>query len=100
MAIDPATGAADEGALFTYEALPRSTVLVWSLISRNPAHFKVRGEEVRAVSTPDEVAEVVRQADPFLESLGIGGMGTRGMGRLRVLGDRKPDGEEPPGGSR
>jgi CRISPR-associated protein Cmr4 len=38
VAIDPATGAAEEGALFTYEALPRGTVLFWEVTCRNPKH--------------------------------------------------------------
>ena len=41
VAIDPATGAAEEGALFTYEALPRGSVLFWELTCRNPKHFKI-----------------------------------------------------------
>ena len=85
VAIDPATGAAKEGALFTYEALPRSTVFVWELTCRNPPHFKVNQKDVTAVNSPDEVKEVVGCADSYLEHLGIGGMGSRGMGRLRVL---------------
>ncbi len=94
VAIDPATGAAEEGALFTYEALPRGTVLVWEVTCRNPKHFKINGNAVKveknsenekdeAVSI-DTVKKVVTSAHPYLEHLGIGGMGSRGMGRLRV----------------
>lgn len=85
VAIDPATGAAKEGALFTYEALPRSTVLVWEMTCRNPKHFKISGNEVTAVGSPEEVRDVVADAHSYLEHLGIGGMGSRGMGRLRAL---------------
>lgn len=85
VAIDAATGAAEEGALFTYEALPRGSVLYWEVICRNPGHFAIGKEEAAAVTSPTDVHAVVEKAYPYLEALGIGGMGTRGMGRLRVL---------------
>ncbi len=85
VSINPETGAAEEGALFTYEALPRSTVLLWEVTCKNPAHFKVGGGTVDAVKDMDAIFELVTAAHPYLECLGIGGMGTRGMGRLRVL---------------
>ena len=92
VAIDPATGAAEEGALFTYEALPRGTVLSWELTCRNPKHFRV-GENVgqndaKEVDSPEKVKKVIAEAWPYLEHLGIGGMGSRGMGRLRVLNNQ------------
>ncbi len=90
VAIDPETGAAEEGALFTYEALPRATVLVWDVTCKNPTHFKAGGEQVAAVKSPDDVHKVVATAHPYFEHLGIGGMGTRGMGRLRVLTETAP----------
>jgi CRISPR-associated protein Cmr4 len=94
VAIDPATGAAEKGALFTYEALPRGTVLAWEVTCRNPAHFKINGNAVKVeknsenekdeAGSIDTVKKVVTDAHPYLEHLGIGGMGSRGMGRLRV----------------
>ncbi|MFW6114335.1 MAG: type III-B CRISPR module RAMP protein Cmr4 [bacterium] len=85
VSIDPATGTADEGALFTYEAIPRGTVLIWELTCRNPKHFKIGNADVNVVDTPGKVHAVVSEANSYVEHLGIGGMGTRGMGRLRVL---------------
>ena len=85
VAIDPATGAAEEGALFTYEALPRCTVLFWEVTCRNPKHFKINQADVKAVDSPEKVRDVVADAHSYLEHLGIGGMGSRGMGRLRVM---------------
>jgi CRISPR-associated protein Cmr4 len=85
VAINPATGAAEDKALFTYEALPRGTVLVWEVTCRNPKHFKIDTEDVTAVDSPEKVKEIITQAHSYLEHLGIGGMGSRGMGRLRVL---------------
>lgn len=90
VAIDPATGAAQEGALFTYEALPRGTVLTWEVTCRNPKHFKINQNDVKAVESPDKVKDIVAGADSYLEHLGIGGMGSRGMGRLRVLKTKEP----------
>jgi|SRR5690625_1810234 len=87
VAIDPATGAAESGALFTYEAIPRSTILSWELTFRNPAHF-LTGE---SVPTLDEAVGWVRNGEALLAHLGIGGMGTRGLGRVQVL-DSKDEG--------
>ncbi|ACX52051.1 CRISPR-associated RAMP protein, Cmr4 family [Ammonifex degensii KC4] len=85
VSINPETGAAEEHALFSYEALPRTTVLVWEVIAKNPTHFNIGGRPITAVSNPANVYQVATQAHPYLEHLGIGGMGTRGMGRLRVV---------------
>jgi len=85
VSINPATGAAEEGALFSYEALPRGTVLVWEIIAKNPQHFRISGQPITAVASPDDVHQKVAQAHPYLKHLGIGGMGTRGMGRMEVV---------------
>jgi CRISPR-associated protein Cmr4 len=91
VSINPETGAAEEGALFSYEALPRATVLVWDVVCKNPQHFQVAGQKVAAqidgavIQNCEKVFAVVSIAHPYLEHLGIGGMGTRGMGRLRVI---------------
>ena len=84
VAINPATGAAEDGALFTYEAIPRGAVLAWDVTCRDPRHFK-EGRNAPAVTGSQQVHEVVTKAHPLLAALGIGGMGTRGMGRLEVL---------------
>lgn len=85
VSIDPATGAAEDKALFTYEAIPRGTVLAWDVTCRNPKHFKVQSESVSAVTSMAGVFTEVSRAHELLAQLGVGGMGTRGMGRLRVL---------------
>ncbi|BCP98014.1 type III-B CRISPR module RAMP protein Cmr4 [Thermus thermophilus] len=84
VSINPETGAAEEGALFSYEALPRGTVLVWEIIAKNPAYFQISGQRI-AISNPEGVHDVTKKAHPYLEHLGIGGMGTRGMGRVKVV---------------
>jgi CRISPR-associated protein Cmr4 len=91
VSINPETGAAEEGALFSYEALPRATVLVWDVVCKNPKHFKVGEDPISAgidnqtLDDPSKVFKVVEKAHPYIEHLGVGGMGTRGMGRLRVI---------------
>lgn len=84
VAIHPATGAAEEGALFTYEAIPRGAVLVWDVTCRDPRHFTEK-RSAPTVANTQQVHDVVTKAHRLLAALGIGGMGTRGMGRLEVL---------------
>jgi len=76
--IDPSTGAAAEGALFTYEAIPRGTVVGFE-VSVDKAMAKQRDKND---TTVDEIIEAVA---PYIKNLGIGGMGTRGFGRLELL---------------
>jgi CRISPR-associated protein Cmr4 len=89
VSINPETGAAEEGALFSYEAIPRSTVLVWEVICKNPKTYQSENSKPNSVNSVvnsvNDVFKIVTAAHPYLEWLGIGGMGTRGMGRLRVL---------------
>lgn len=95
VSIDPATGAAEDRALFTYEAIPRGTVLAWDITCRNPGHFTVGKDHavVRVFTGMGDVYAKAKQAHELLGHLGIGGMGTRGMGRLKVLNcEQKNDG--------
>ncbi|AZR71956.1 type III-B CRISPR module RAMP protein Cmr4 [Anoxybacter fermentans] len=71
--IDSTTGTAAEGALFTYEAIPRGTVFGFEIIED-----KRRGEK-------NEVDGMIKAAFKYLKLLGVGGMGTRGFGRLEIL---------------
>lgn len=84
VAVNPATGAAEDGALFTYEAIPRGAVLVWDVTCRDPRHFTEK-RSAPTVTNTQQVHDVVANAHPLLAALGVGGMGTRGMGRLEVL---------------
>lgn len=81
VAIEPDTGAAKDGALFTYEAIPRATFLSFdvtvddyrrSFPTQNPGNWQ-------------SVKDVVEAGLELAEYLGIGGMGTRGFGRIRQL---------------
>ncbi len=89
VSIDPQTGAAEEGALFTYEAIPRGTVLEFDITYNSAKIFKIAGKEIKAESNADVgtswVKAQVEKGLRLFEILGIGGMGTRGMGRLKIL---------------
>ncbi len=106
VSIDPKTGAAAQGALFTYEALPRATFLWFDLVEDDyrgafPVTFKKARKEITQQN--GERKEVYRdnEGDPLgttwsrpldvvcaglvvAECLGLGGMGTRGFGRVRL----------------
>lgn len=112
VSIDPTTGAADSGALFTYEAIPRTTWL-WSDVveddyrtngngtSAFPQTSKQckieqneKGEKVYKDNKGSSLGEtwnrpldVVKAGMKLIEYLGVGGMGTRGFGRMRLIGE-------------
>ncbi len=89
VAIDPATGAAESGALFTYEAIPRATIMWFDVVYNDPKYFRVDSNEIK--KNDKELADIdwletnVKLGLKFMESLGVGGMNTRGMGRLKVF---------------
>ena len=102
VSIDPQTGAAAEGALFTYEALPRACVLYFDVVISHPKYYRItrtvekNGKQETETVIPlsdathhegdiDKVRSTVENGLKLFEFLGVGGMNTRGMGRLRVL---------------
>jgi CRISPR-associated protein Cmr4 len=85
VSIDPQTGAAAEKALFTYEALPRASVLCFDVVISDPQFYQINGQQPLNNGGKQKVIDTVRQGLKFFETLGVGGMNTRGMGRLRVL---------------
>lgn len=89
VAIDPATGAAEDGALYTYEAIPRVTVMWFDVVYNNPEYFRINGQEIRKnAETKADVNWIqanVEKGLGYFETLGIGGMNTRGMGRVKIL---------------
>jgi len=82
VAIDPATGAAEDKALFTYEAIPRATILWFDVTYQPPGFFKI-GKE--AITLQLSVKEYVEMGIRYIEALGLGGMNTRGFGRAKWL---------------
>ena len=142
VSINPKTGAAEEGALFTYEAIPRATFLTLEVVlddyrdgdpeyrgifpskenlekrkqkieqelndnNLKPEKRKRLNEELKAINQELQHIErlnieapkkwksplnVVEDGLRMIEWLGVGGMGTRGFGRLAIVG--KPIEEE------
>jgi len=86
VSIDPQTGAALEGALYTYEAIPRSSVFYFEVVVSDPHYYQIAGQEpLKDNGGKATVKATLENGLRLFESLGIGGMSTRGMGRLRVL---------------
>ncbi len=79
--IDSQTGTAVEGALFTYEAIPKGTIL--GIEMAEDSALKNRRNSSISI---DNIISVV---SPYLKLLGIGGMGTRGFGRLELIVNSK-----------
>ena len=133
VSIDPETGAARDKALFTYEAIPRSTILwteiveddflerfpsrkqldewstelkkkeerekifkLWGMdnseengqeILKSIESDKKRFKELGARQQWESPLNVVDTGFDLMEHLGIGGMGTRGFGRIKILAE-------------
>lgn len=85
VSIDPQTGAAADKALFTYEALPRASLLYFEVIVSDPQFYKIGNQTPLQNGGKQKVIETVDKGLALFASLGVGGMNTRGMGRLRVL---------------
>ena len=98
VSINPETGAAKEGALFTYEAIPRGTILWFEIVYLPVDKFECyvaqeNGKEWEKVKLEKHIIPVVKNGLRLFEILGVGGMETRGFGRLKVLnlGNDKKD---------
>jgi len=86
VSIDPQTGAAAEGALYTYEAIPRASVLTFDVVVSDPKFYQIAGEEpLKNKGGTSKVKQTLESGLKLFDSLGVGGMNTRGMGRLKVL---------------
>ena len=89
VSISPETGTAEEGALFTYEAIPRSTFL-WADVVEDDywEKFPKTGQTFKKEKLPhpwNTPIDVVESGLTLCEHLGVGGMGTRGFGRIRLV---------------
>ncbi len=73
--IDDQTGAAKGGHLFTYEAIPRGTVL----------RMEIYIDDRRGNTNYTAVEAMLKDCFAGLKLLGVGGMGTRGFGRIEIL---------------
>ena len=96
VAINPERGAAEDKALFTYEAIPRATFLTVEVVlddyrdGGNNRPF-AKDKTGKGNSLPgdkwDSPLSVVKAGLRMIEWLGVGGMGTRGFGRLTIVGE-------------
>jgi CRISPR-associated protein Cmr4 len=93
VSINPHTGAAEEGALFTYEAIPRAAFLVSDVVEDNfrgnfqmPTQTAQGNDLAGDWSSPLNVAQIGLE---LIDLLGVGGMGTRGFGRMRIVGQEE-----------
>lgn len=110
VSIDPETGAAEERALFTYEAIPRATILWLDAIvdyyrregfpeTEKQCKIEAQEKDGRKIkvysdnqgdplpSKWETSSDVITAGLEWAEHLGIGGMGTRGFGRIRKIGE-------------
>ena len=91
VAIDPERGAVEERALFTYEAIPRGTVFWFDATFQNPKHFPAIPEKIKIKENEEKevnielLTETVKNGLELFEHLGVGGMSSRGFGRLKIL---------------
>ncbi|AIS53302.1 CRISPR subtype III-B-associated RAMP protein Cmr4 [Thermoanaerobacter kivui] len=94
VSIDPITGAAKEGALFTSEAIPRGTIFYGDLRIFNKSAFEGL-DKIKALPDYDKLEDALCDSKHFFETLGIGGMTTRGFGRLKLeIKEKKTNYEE------
>ena len=84
VSIDPITGAAKEGALFTSEAIPRGTILYGNIRIFDKSSFTGIDDKLEPLPSIDNLECALKESKHFFETLGIGGMTTRGFGRLKI----------------
>jgi len=85
VSIDPHTGTASTGALFTVEAMPRGTVLRSQYQVLDPNYFRVPPTNAESKFNQLELCEAVGNGLANIEHLGLGGMNTRGFGRMKIV---------------
>ncbi|WP_456325115.1 RAMP superfamily CRISPR-associated protein [Desulfonauticus submarinus] len=79
VSIDPLTGAAKESALFTSEAIPRGTIFYGEI--RLMDRSSLGSEDLPSLQS---IWQGLKESKDFYKTLGIGGMTTRGFGRMEV----------------
>jgi CRISPR-associated protein Cmr4 len=79
VSIDPNTGAAKQGALFTSEAIPRATILYGNVSIFDRAHAGNIANKYPKIAL---VKDALDTSKKYYQTLGIGGMTTRGFGRM------------------
>lgn len=85
VSIDPETGAAEDRKLFTYEAIPAATLLAFEVdIDRDRCALACDADGKNPVDA-DKALRLLDEALQLCGVLGMGGMCTRGFGRVRFL---------------
>lgn len=100
VAIDPKTGTVDGSKLFSYEAIPRETILFHSVVvddyRRDPKEAH-RGsfKDLKPIDGKnwESPLDVLEAGLDLMKTLGVGGMGTRGFGRLERIPKEISDAE-------
>jgi CRISPR-associated protein Cmr4 len=87
VSIDPITGAAKEGALFTSEAIPRGTILYGNIRIFDKNSFTGIDDKLAPLPAVESLERALKESKHFFETLGIGGMTTRGFGRMKIQFD-------------
>ena len=98
VSINHETGAAEDGALFTYEAIPRETIfgqeIVEDCFMPKDGIFDVKTQWSRpnGATVPEAIEppwtsplDVAIAGLRLIDPLGVGGMGTRGFGRMKMV---------------
>jgi len=78
VSIDPLTGAAKDSALFTSEAIPRGTVFTGNI------RIMERITDDNDLSV-ELIKKALKDSKIYYETFGIGGLVTRGFGRLGIF---------------
>ncbi len=96
VSIDPITGAAKEGALFTSEAIPRGTIFYGNIRIFDKSVFEEIENKLKPLPDKDKLNNALKDSKHYYETLGIGGMTTRGFGRLKInLKEKNSNGGNP-----
>ncbi|MDD3248464.1 MAG: type III-B CRISPR module RAMP protein Cmr4 [Methanosarcina sp.] len=95
VAINPETGTAEDKALFTYEAIPRATWLFFDVVQDDyknefpptEKQYKDKTDNIgdSLGETWNSPIDVLNAGFHLIEYLGIGGMVTRGFGRMKNI---------------
>lgn len=95
VSINPETRAAQKGQLFSYEAIPRATWLMNEVVKDSyGAKFSswpvaTDADGVKLEPAWESPLDVAKAGLELMKTLGVGGMGTRGFGRLRLVKEVK-----------
>lgn len=84
VSIDPLTGTAKEGALFTSEAIPRGTIFHGEIRIFDKSKLGELESKIKPLPEAEKLESALKETAKYYETLGIGGMTTRGFGRMRI----------------